>query len=132
QVTMAVRHEVTGREQPTEKIQHVPPPCFQMIMHLKPAGVQQLWHSSVTCLILIRVMIMAAASAIAWLFAGRQISMLVDRIMTIPLESLPVSPLAYEGGSLRIGDRVVDGSVHIDGNRVVLSAGGQSFTLGAL
>ena len=82
-------------------------------------------------LILIRAMTMAAASAIAWLLAGRQISLLADRIMTIPLESLPVSPLAYEGGSLRIGDRALDGNIHVDGDRVVLSAGGQSFTLGA-
>jgi hypothetical protein len=56
--------------------------------------------------ILIRSSIVAAAMAIAWVFAGRQISLLFDRIMTIPLESLPVTPLAFDGGSLWIGERI--------------------------
>ena len=91
--------------------------------------------------ILIRSAIIAACMLIAWLFAGRHLSMILDRVVTLRHASLPASPLVYDGDSFRIGAipmsfaradyQRYDLSVHSDPlNRFVLSTGGQSFTLG--
>jgi hypothetical protein len=77
----------------------------------------------------------------AWLAAGLRISMFVDRFATIRKESLAVSPLVYDVTNLRVGNASLDliGTdnqrfnleVQADPqNRLVLSKGGQSFTLG--
>jgi len=72
-----------------------------------------------------------AATALAWLFAGRRISLVLDRIMTVTMESLPVSLFAYDGGNLKIGDRLLSAGLQLDsGNRLILAAGGKAFTLG--
>lgn len=49
--------------------------------------------------VLIRAAIIVAGIAILWLFAGRRLSLLLDRVSTIPYKRLPASPLMYEGGS---------------------------------
>src|SRR5678816_948790 len=45
---------------------------------------------------------------VVWILAGRQISMLLDRVKTVFLKSLPATPLNYDGtesaGTLLIGD----------------------------
>jgi len=78
---------------------------------------------------------------VAWLFAGRHLSMLLDRFFTVRHASLPVSPLESDGSGIRIGELPMsfakpdyqqdDLRVRSDSlNRLVLSTGGQSFTLG--
>jgi hypothetical protein len=90
--------------------------------------------------IIIKSLIVLVAVAIAWLFAARPLSLIVDRFYTAPLSSLPVSPLAYSLDTLWIGDlslslspdvRPIDVRMHCDSaNRVILSSGGRLFTLG--
>ena len=85
--------------------------------------------------------VIAASFIIAWLVAGRQITLFLDRFITLRVESLPVSPLEFDIGDLRIGGvslpligtdnlrfnlRVLTDSK----DRLVLSTGGQSFILG--
>jgi hypothetical protein len=52
--------------------------------------------------------IFIAVPAITWLFAGRQVSLFVDRFKTIESASTPIESLAYEGsgtgGLFRIND----------------------------
>ena len=38
-----------------------------------------------------------------WLIAGRSLTAILDRLPTIGLASLPVSPLRYDGGGWKIG-----------------------------
>jgi hypothetical protein len=61
--------------------------------------------------ILINALILLAFLAIGftlWIGAGRQISLLLDRVGTVPIQTLPVTPLAYDGsesgGTLQIGE----------------------------
>lgn len=95
-------------------------------------------------LILISSIIVAVLGvAAAWLFAGRQISLLFDRVATVGIASLPVTPVAYDGGGFRIGGIAMTFvgtdnqrsavNLRIDSrNRVVLENDGQAFTLGPL
>ncbi len=53
------------------------------------------------------ILIVGLGSLIAWLFAGRQISMLLDRIATVRIESLPVRPVTHKGGFLSLGGRIL-------------------------
>ncbi len=87
------------------------------------------------------VSVIAAGLAIAWLWAGRQITSLLDRFITLRLGSLPVSPLKYDVGDLVIGQlRMTFGSTDNQRsslclcsdsrNQVILKAGARSFTLG--
>jgi len=57
--------------------------------------------------LLIRAAIIAAGIAIAWLFAGRRISLVLDRVMTVRFATLPTSPLVYDD-SFRIGELSMD------------------------
>src|SRR5271155_4011426 len=90
---------------------------------------------------LIRALVIGLALGLAWVIAGRQLTLLLDRFITIGTASLPVSPLQYDGGGFLIGQlQMTFGSIenlrwdlglHSDAlNRVVLSSGGQSFTMG--
>src|SRR5690242_1357512 len=83
----------------------------------------------------------AVCFCVAWIGAGLRISRFVDRFVTIHKESLPVSPLVYDVTYLRIGDvsldligitnQRFDLEVQADPqDRLVLSKGSQSFTLG--
>src|SRR5947207_2938446 len=76
------------------------------------------------------ILIVAPALLIAWLFAGRQLSLLLDHIVTARVESLPVTPIAYDGGFLSLGGRILsDLKLNNDSaNRPILSADGKSFT----
>lgn len=51
---------------------------------------------------LIRSTIAVAAVTIVWLFGARQLSLLLDPFLTIPLKSFPVSQLSYSPGILWI------------------------------
>lgn len=44
-----------------------------------------------------------------WLFTARQLSLLIGRVFTVPLATLPASPLGWNGTYLQVGARV-DGS----------------------
>lgn len=95
----------------------------------------------VTRPILIWSIIAAVCLIITWLVEGRRIALLSDRFITFRLKSVSVSPLEYDGGYLRIGAVALD-LIGADNqpfnlsfltdsqNRLVLSTGGQSFTLG--
>jgi hypothetical protein len=81
---------------------------------------------------------------VAWLFAGRQLVLLVDRFATCRVASLPAGPLAYSLGSpgtltvgdssfwlANPGDKPADLRVDIaPTGRLVLRAGGKAFPLG--
>jgi hypothetical protein len=77
---------------------------------------------------------------IVWLLGARQFSLLLDRLFTARLYSLPVAPLAYSQDTLWIGGvslslspdvRPIDVHVYCDsGNRVMLSSGGRLFAMG--
>jgi len=90
---------------------------------------------------LIRLLIIALALGVAWLLAGRQLTLLVDRLITIGAASLPVHPLEYDGGGFLIGHlQMTFGGIDNlrsdlalcsdSAHRVVLSTSGQFFTLG--
>jgi hypothetical protein len=80
---------------------------------------------------------------LVWILAGRHISLFLDRIKTVSIESLPTTPLTYSeeaGGILQIGKLMMSTtdpsfqpySVEIDRDsqhRLVLSAAGKSFVL---
>jgi hypothetical protein len=91
--------------------------------------------------ILVWSIVVAACLIIAWLFAGRQIALFLDRFVTLRVESLQLSPLGHDVANLRIGEvslpltgtdnQRFNPSVLTDSqNRLVLSKGGLSFTLG--
>ncbi len=74
---------------------------------------------------------------------GAQIPLLFDRVATVRFASLPVTPVAYDGGGFRVGgipmtfvgtdNQRSAVTLRIDSqNRVVLENGGQAFTLGPL
>lgn len=91
---------------------------------------------------LLTVAAILAGLAVAWLYAGRRITSLLDRLITIPVASLPVGPVKYDGGGFVIGQlQMTFGSTDNlrssvclcsdTSGRVVLSAGGRFFTLGS-
>jgi hypothetical protein len=52
---------------------------------------------------LTKSIIVLAFALIAWLSAGRWLTLLLDRVVSVGAKSLPVSPLHYDGGGFRIG-----------------------------
>jgi hypothetical protein len=77
----------------------------------------------------------------AWLLAGRQLTLLLDRVPATRPANLPVAPLQYDGGGFRIGGLSMSfGALNNlryplslntgPANRVVLTAGPNSFILG--
>ncbi len=89
-------------------------------------------------LLLIRSALAAAALAVARLFAGRQLSLFVDRFYTVRVADLPATPLAFRAGDLQIGEKALSmmlGAAHPlmrvgsdFRNRIVFSSGGKVFT----
>jgi hypothetical protein len=84
---------------------------------------------------------MVAIASVVWLSAGRRLTSLLDRLVTLRVASLPVSPVSYDGGGFVIGqlqltfgstdNQRADLVLHTDTlNQVVMSAGGRSFILG--
>jgi len=53
--------------------------------------------------ILFRVALPSLALAVVWLAAGRRITLLLDRLFTVPAATLPSAALEYDGGGFRIG-----------------------------
>jgi hypothetical protein len=57
-----------------------------------------------------------AATGITWLFAARRLMLLLDRIKTVRIASLPVSPFEHDGGAFLIGNHPLDLRM-LDGRR---------------
>jgi hypothetical protein len=85
--------------------------------------------------------ILILSLAVAWLLAGRRLTLLLDRLHTVRTASLPVDRLEYDGGGFLIGGVSLafggtdnlrsDLTLNSDSaNRVVLVAGHGAFTLG--
>jgi hypothetical protein len=92
-------------------------------------------------LLVIRPLLIALALGVAWVYAGRQLTLFLDRFITIGAASLPVGPLEYDGGGFLIGDlQMTFGGIDNlrsdlalcsdSAHRVVLRTSGQFFTLG--
>lgn len=90
---------------------------------------------------MIKSIIVVALLLIAWLSAGRRLTLLLDRAIGVRTKSLPVSPLLYEGGGFRIGGLALTFGatnnlpfpLRLDTDSagiVVLAAGGRTFPLG--
>ena len=82
-----------------------------------------------------------AIPVVVWLAAGREVTSLLDRLITVRAMSLPVGTLKYDGGGLVVGDIALafasldnlrsDIRLASDAsNRVILSKGADSFRLG--
>ena len=92
-------------------------------------------------LVLVVVVILAT-----WIFLGRQISLLVDRLGTIEIASVPVRSVAYEGSGAGGWLTVNDVHLSLDGanpkivlsigstkdNQFAVASGGKVFALGPL
>jgi len=87
------------------------------------------------------LVVSVVALAVAWLWAGRQLALLLDGFVTGRTVSLPVNQLMYNGGGFVIGDRSMtfgqtnnlraDLCLTFDSSdRVTFSAGHKTFTLG--
>jgi hypothetical protein len=91
--------------------------------------------------------ILIAVPTITWLFAGRQLSLFVDRFKTIESASIPIESLAYEGsgagGLFRVNDLGLDlspadrrdATPNVGTNKsgeLALSFGGKVFAFGPL
>jgi hypothetical protein len=81
------------------------------------------------------------ALAVAWLSAGRDLTLLIDRVTTVRKVSLPVNRLAYDGGGFVVGGQFLTfgltNNLRADlqltsdsSNRVILSDGPNAFILG--
>ncbi len=81
------------------------------------------------------------ATVAIWLAAGRQVTLLLDRLVTVGRTSMPVQPIEYDGGGLRIAgvDMEFGGLNNLRGdidvvtdpsNRAVLKWGRDGFVLG--
>ncbi len=92
-------------------------------------------------LVLILPALVFAVLAIVWLFAGRQLVLLLDRVSTDRVESLPAGSFSYSPNGVTIGDYSLEATspsgapydVRIDvdaGGRVVLRSAGGVFPLG--
>ena len=85
--------------------------------------------------------ISVVALAVAWLWAGRQVALLLDRIVTGRTMSLPADRFMYDGGGFVIGEKRMEfaltnnlradlGLTFDSSNRVILSSGRKAFILG--
>jgi len=88
-----------------------------------------------------RTLVIAPALAIAWLIVGRQLALLLDRVIAVRVASMPVKSLRCDGGGFVIGEFSMtfgatnnlrsNLTLHSDAlNRVVLASGDASFILG--
>jgi hypothetical protein len=90
--------------------------------------------------IALRVTLGVIAAVIVWLFVARQVSMVLDRLVTLPLRTLPVTPLSYSPGTIRIADLLLsfaarsgNDAIGVDSDssgRVALTIDGRAFALG--
>ena len=89
----------------------------------------------------VRPLISVVALVVAWLWAGRQVALLLDRFITGRAISLPADGFMYDGGGVFIGKKRMDfaltnnlradlGFRFDSSNRVVLSSGPNAFILG--
>jgi hypothetical protein len=92
-------------------------------------------------LVVFKYVVLAVGLAILWLVAGRRFSLIVDHVLRLPVVSMPVKAIHYDGGGLVIdkfsmtfgqtSNLRADLCLCDDSqNRVVLKTGGRSFVLG--
>src|SRR5277367_225760 len=85
--------------------------------------------------------IAGVAAGILWLCAGRQLTLLIDQLITVKVVTMPVDNLEYDGGGfLADGISMTFGGIDNQrfnltlrtdaSNKVVLTSGRRSFTLG--
>ena len=90
----------------------------------------------------IRVIILAVAVLLGWLVLGRQITLVVDRLITLEVASLPVRQVAFLDGTIEIAGKPLstmtsegapaDLTVFVDSAKhVVLAAGADTLTVGS-
>jgi len=90
--------------------------------------------------IVLRGLLGVIGLVVVWLFVGRQLSTLLDRLVTVRELTLPVSPLSCRFGTILIGDLLLSLSatpderpIEVDcdaSNRVVVSVDGRALELG--
>jgi hypothetical protein len=88
------------------------------------------------------LLISVVALAVVWLAAGRRVALLLDGLVTGPAVSLPIAPLAYDGGGFVIGGTSMtfaetnnlrgDTDAIPDSGRVVFTSGQNRFMMGPL
>src|SRR5215475_2585410 len=111
---------------------------------MRPARLRIIvWHEYPTLVraIVLRGLLGLVVVAIVWLFAGRRISMLLDRFVTLRLRTLPVSPLSCSPGTIWFSDIALsfaetpeteDDAVDCDSpGPVAVTISGRPFPLGA-
>ena len=98
-------------------------------------------------LIILGILVLVVALFAAWIFGGRQLSMLIDRFGTIEMASVPVHSVAYEGSGT--GGWLTVNDVHLSLNHIInpkialsigstkdnqfaVASGGEVFALGPL
>src|SRR5215813_8298471 len=91
--------------------------------------------------IVLRGLLGVIGLVVVWLFVGRQLSTLLDRLVTVRELTLPVSPLSCRFGTILIGDLLLSLSatpderpIEVDcdsSSRVVVSVDGRAFELGS-
>jgi hypothetical protein len=92
-------------------------------------------------LAVLAVLVILVGAAVAWLAAGRWLTLALDHVVTLPVAALPTEPLVYEGERIRIGDASMTLTglrstpfplqIAVDAeNRAVLTTAGRSIVLG--
>jgi hypothetical protein len=90
---------------------------------------------------LLLLLIAGVAAGILWLCAGRLLTLLIDRLITVKVVTMPVDNLEYDGGGFQAdGISMTFGGIDNQrfnltlctdaSHKVVLTSGGRSFTLG--
>jgi hypothetical protein len=88
-----------------------------------------------------RTAIVLGFIAVAWLVAGRHLTLLLDHVIKVGPRSLATAPLQYDGGGFRIGDELMTfGGIdnlryplqisRDANNRLVVSSNGRAIALG--
>ena len=91
--------------------------------------------------ILLPALVGVIGTTIVWLFAARHVSLWLDRLVTVRLRSLPVSPLSCSFGTISIGDLWLslsatpeERAILVDcdsSSRILVSVDGRAFELGS-
>jgi hypothetical protein len=75
-----------------------------------------------------------AVAGILWILAGRQLTLLADRLWTLPVEMHPITSISISSGSIRIGKQLLETGMDfrtaIADDRLAVMWQGASFVLG--
>jgi len=74
-------------------------------------------------------LIVAAGLLGVWIFGGRLVSLLIDRLGTVSRQPQPVGPLSFDGMGLRVGETWITAELGSQ-NEVEYRQGNDSFRLG--